>query len=152
MVKMKARSFTFSRLLNCKLEHSKLSNLTYSEFGLQSYFRFQNFTVSGRRTLFMFRARMTNFWGNFRGNEVSRLCFLCNSHPDTQQLFPWCYTVKRQFSECTDTIKNVYSENLTVENAEKLIKMINFRENLIENSNNECLSGPSAPGANQSAA
>ena len=111
MVKKKALNFTFSRLLSRKLEHSKMSNLVYSEFGLQSYFRFQNFTVTEIRTLFMFRVRMTDFWGNFRGKESSRLCSLCNSHPDTQQLFSWCYSLKRQFSDCTGTIKNIYSEN-----------------------------------------
>ena len=136
MVKVRAKKFTFSNLLSRKLEHSKLTNLVYSEFGLQSYFRLQNFTVTDIRTLFMFRVRMTPFWGNFRGNEVSRLCSMCNSHPDTQQLFPLCYKVKSQFSDCTETVNNIYSEKLTVNNAEKLVKMLNFRENLIGKSKN----------------
>ena len=82
---MKAREFELSRLLQIKLTKSKLRNLEYSELKLQNYLLLENMNVSQALSIFRFRVRMVPVSDNFRNGNITLMCPLCNTHPDTQE-------------------------------------------------------------------
>ena len=71
---------------------------------------------------------MSQFWGNFKGKEGSRLCTLCKSHPDIQDLFPFCYEIAKIFRNCDEIVQNVYSENVSDDCAMKLVQMLELND------------------------
>ena len=127
-VKKQALNATFCNLLERKALHSKMKNLEYSSFELRSYFKLTGFTAPEMRKIFLFRVGMSKFWGNFRGNEASRLCALCHSHPDLQEFLSNCYVIKSQFKDSKQTISGIYREVVTDEDARSLVKILEYRE------------------------
>ena len=130
-VKTNAHKFAFLKLLSCKDLHSKMKNLNYSNLSLQSYLTMQNLTSNVLIYVFLFRVRMVEFWGNFRGKEISRLCPLCRSHPDTQDFLFMCYAIKHRFGDCSPIAGRVYSADLSEEDARKLADILAFREKTV---------------------
>ena len=86
---------------------------------------------------------MCKFSANFPSNNNCRLCPLCSSHPDKQELISDCETLRRTFKNLKEIVKTVYSENVTEEMGISLVKVLSFiEENSLEG---DCLTGPSAP-------
>ena len=81
-------------LMSLKEGHSKLKHLEYDKLVTQSYLIYSEIVmVDEIRTIFLFRTRMYQFAGNYRGTNVNRLCPLCGKHPDLQEYLRECYTM-----------------------------------------------------------
>ena len=130
-LKSKVNCFTFRMMMNQKLQHSKLSCLQYSSLETQSYVTSQELTIEEVRQVFRFRVRMSNFWGNYRSNEGSRLCPMCKNHPDKQEMLSECLVIKVNFKEPQRVLQNVYSQCVTTESAKLVVKMLEFREKFV---------------------
>ena len=74
---------------------------------------------------------MYDFWGNFRGTEICRLCPLCQNHPDKQELLAECSAVKSKFGSIQMVLQNVYSQNVRTDEAKILVEVLQFREKII---------------------
>ena len=136
-VKGKAKDYAFFKLMGQKIMHSKMNNLFYSELQLQSYFTLPELTIAEIRTIFLFRVRMSQFGDNFRGvSNNSRLCPMCNSHTDNQNLLAKCKAITEQFKGSIQSeINNIYSEKIVISSAKKLITVLKFREKTILENN-----------------
>ena len=64
-VKTKALEYEFSRLMGVKQSHSKMDNLSYSKLEIQEYFKLENMSTNGAKTLFQYRTRMAKYGANF---------------------------------------------------------------------------------------
>ena len=131
LVKSKASVLTFQKLMKKKESHSKLKYLKYSCLESQEYFRRESLTKQDARIIFLFRTRMYDFWGNFRGTEICRLCPLCQNHPDKQELLAECSAVKSKFGSIQMVLQNVYSQNVRTDEAKILVEVLQFREKII---------------------
>ena len=130
-VKKKATEYCLRILTSRKEAHSKLKSLTYSSLEIQEYLVSPTLTIHEVRTIFLFRTRMQNFWGNFRGTDEYRLCPLCNKHPDKQELFSKCYVIRNEFGDIEKEIKSVQNRRFLTENAKLVVKSLNLREKRI---------------------
>ena len=130
-MKKRAFSLAFHNLLEQKSQHTKMKFLTYSEFRLQSYFTLQNLNMQDMTRIFLFRTRMSQFWGNYRGNTGSSICTLCNSHPDIQEFFSCCYEIAKKFENSDKVIQNMYSESVDENSVMEVLKILEYREKRI---------------------
>ena len=130
LVKSIAVTLTLQNLMKKKESHSKLNSLNYHSLETQSYFRREQLTKMDARTIFLFRTRMCDFWGNFRGTENGRLCPLCRNHPDKQELIAECSVVKSEFGSLHSIMQKVYSNDVRTEDAKYLVKVIQYREKI----------------------
>ena len=130
LVKSKAVTLTFQILMKKKESHSKLNSLNYHSLETQSYFRREQLTKLDARTIFLFRTRMCDFWGNYRGTESGRLCPLCRNHPDKQELIAECSVVKSEFGSLHSILQNVYSKDVRTEDAKCMVKVLQYREKI----------------------
>ena len=71
---------------------------------------------------------MSGFWGNYPGNENSRLCPMCRLHPDRQELLSECSIATDSTEDLKSVMNNIYSQSVTVENARKLVQLLDIRE------------------------
>ena len=80
---------------------------------------------------------MSQFGDNFRGvSNNSRLCPMCNSHTDNQNLLAKCKAITEQFKGSIQSeINNIYSEKIVISSAKKLITVLQFREKTILENN-----------------
>ena len=131
-LKSKAINYTFRMLMVLKEGHSKLKHLQYDKLVTQSYLISENITVNEIRTIFLFRTRMYQFAGNYRGTHLNRLCPLCGKHPDLQEYLSECYTIKEKFDRVNDEIESVLSQNIVISKARKVIEVLDYREKVKE--------------------
>jgi len=136
-VKGKAKEYAFFKLMSQKSMHSKMNNLSYSELQLQSYFTLPELSITEMRSIFLFRVRMNQFADNFRGVlSISRLCPMCNSHTDTQNLLGKCKSITEQYKgSIQPELNNIYSERIVISSAKRLIEVLRFREKTIQENN-----------------
>ena len=113
--------------------HGKLSHLSYTNFELQKYIKLHDLTVPEMTTIFAFRVRMKLFGENFRADGVITSCPLCKNHIDSQDLIGECIVIKNRFKEdILSHVKNVYSEHQTIESLRMVIRVLDFREEMID--------------------
>ena len=130
LVKSKAMQFALNLLLTRKLDHSKLDNLEFYDLKMQSYFSLNTVTVEQVRATFLFRVRMSDFAGNYRGKEIGRLCPLCQNHLDTQDTLPDCKVIRDYMSDTNirELLKVVYSSHVDSETVMKISEILKYRE------------------------
>ena len=92
--------------------------LEYNELKVQNYLFDSDIIFEEKRLIFMFRTRMANFWGNFKGNRPETLCPLCGEHIDCQSLILQCPIVRQQLEGKIDlnqltTIEDIFWENIS---------------------------------------
>ena len=116
-----------------KEKHSKMSALSYCELRAQTYLSLPGTNISDIRTIFLFRVRMLKFFDNFRaGSANSRLCPLCESHNDNQNLITECSVIKENIKgSLHQEVKNIYSPNIVISSIKSLLKAIKLRDSLI---------------------
>ena len=132
IVKQKAHDLALSTLIAKKETHTKVKHLKHDKLYIQSYFTHRNLKVHELRQVFLFRVRMIDFWGNYRGNEKSRLCPVCKCHPDKQELMIRCPKIKEIFKNGEQIVTNIDGRNVTEENARNLVNILDFRKRKIE--------------------
>ena len=128
MVKKKALEYGLESLLSQKEKHSKMMDLHYTELKIQSYFTLPGIKIDEVRNIFKFRVHMSQFGENFRGISDRVLCPLCESHLDNQAMSLQCPVLKEKTKF---EFKDIYSDNVSLEAAQSVTKMLKIRENLI---------------------
>ena len=118
LVKQKATEFSFGKLMENKKRYSKLKDLTYSAFQLQSYLKDGKTSVEEKINAFKFRTKMALFGQNFRGNRECVMCPLCKIHVDSQDLVSECPILKTKI-----TMKNKMKEIYDQEVGSNAVKM-----------------------------
>ena len=132
LIRSKAKELTLKILLNKKENHSKMKNLQYSELAMQDYLQNEKITIKEARTLFKFRTRMINCWGNFKGGRPPQICQLCNepSSIDIQQHLFECTIINEHI--CIEGVYTDIFEEITSEKIAKTVqKIITYREELL---------------------
>ena len=73
---------------------------------------------------------------NFRGGKESICCPLCSTHLDNQEMFFKCPEVKKKINaECG--MEKIYIENVGVETANIVSRMLKAREEMVEEKKKE---------------
>ena len=76
-VKNKVWEAAFQYLLDKASSHSKMENLNYEKYEMQSYLKNEKVTKIEAQTYFKFRTRMEDFANNFRNGFTDIDCGLC---------------------------------------------------------------------------
>ena len=88
LVKDSCMNIAFSNLTNLQKSHSKMSNVKYADFKMQSYFHDGSIDA---RSLFLYRTRMIRVRNNYQGSSPeNQLCPLCKDEIDTQEHLLTC--------------------------------------------------------------
>ena len=94
-IRKKAHKYEFDQLMQIKLKHTKLDDLSYDKLEMQNYLKLENINTTGAQTLFRYRSRMANYGENFRGQNDPVPCPLCKTHLDNQKMcFENCPVIK----------------------------------------------------------
>ena len=131
LVKSKIRKYTLEKLMKKKEKHSKMKNIVYDELKIQSYFTNAEISTEKAKIIFKYRTRMLKFAENYRGEANNVMCPLCNLHPDSQDMIEQCKIVKEKFTK-PEKCKQIYKENVEVEDAKLLTDIIKLRTETIE--------------------
>ena len=131
LVKSKIRKYTLEKLMKKKEKHSKMKNIVYDELKIQSYFTNAEISTEKAKIIFKYRTRMLKFAENYRGEANNVMCPLCNLHPDSQDMIEQCKIVKEKFTK-PEKCKQIYKENVAVEDAKLLTDIIKLRTETIE--------------------
>ena len=75
-------AFEYLRLKALPTNHSKMANLKYETFKLQSYLKNENLKRNEAQQYFKFRTRMEDFANNFKNGANSIACPLCSNEDD----------------------------------------------------------------------
>ena len=131
MVKIKAKEYALNILTARQKKHSKMSNLYYTDMKIQEYFKTEGISTAQVQTLFKWRVRMAPMGENFRGNEMFKMCPLCQAHLDNQSLAFQCEFLKEKIDiQCE--LKDIYSKNILLRTAETITKIEDLREKTIK--------------------
>ena len=127
-VKTKALEYEFSRLMRFKQSHSKMDDLTYSKLEMQEYFKLENMSSNGAKTLFRYRTRMAQYGENFRGPNGPVICPLCAGHLDNQVMgFENCKTLKDNI-DIEGRYQDIFKTYIPTKLVNTLLNMDKFRE------------------------
>ena len=95
---------------------------------MAKYIDNEDISTSEAQLVFSYRARMSNFAENYRGQGGPTICPLCESHVDSQKWSFCCKTIKENIN-IQGTYSDIFNENVKMETAQRII-----RESLILNS------------------
>ena len=135
IVKTAIKHLAFEYLKKEAKDKSKMKNLNYSEFDMQSYLKSQEISKSNKMLLFKLRTRMIDIEDNF-GKKT--LCAMCKLQPSCQSHLFECIFIKLKCpeivnSDCeyADIFKNnINKMNILSKIAENIIRQ---REIILEN-------------------
>ena len=94
LVKVKAREYELHKCNSMK--GSKLENTFHAKLEMQSYLVRKDISVEDAKLVFAYRTRMASFSENFRG---PKMCSLCFTHLDNQQMAFTCPVIKPKLEE-----------------------------------------------------
>jgi hypothetical protein len=127
LVKIKAREHSFFKLMQKKMDHSKMDNIFYGELKMQTYLKSNQFTTTQAKLIYSFRIRMANFQENFQGNKGHTPCPLCYFHLDSQSMAFQCVKLK-EVIKINGKLEDVFEENIPMELVNTLTEIIKYRE------------------------
>ena len=127
LVKRKAKEIMLGKMLEKKINHSKMKDLFYTDIHMQEYMKNNSFTVQESQMIFKFRTRTANFHGNFKGKSDIQMCPLCNIHLDRQEMVLECPVAK---PEAKGNLSQIFTSNIPKELVRSLVKIMQIRENL----------------------
>ena len=111
MVKRRIEKYSFEKLQQKKMTHSKVDKLEHSEIKIQKYLQPNQSEISRTEAqlIFKLRCRVTNLKTNLKGNYETLECEACGGDDETQEHILAC---------------KVINENRTIEqvNYDKLLK------------------------------
>ena len=98
---------------------------------MQSYLFDKKTTINEKITVFKWRSRMENTFGeNFRGGRDTVICKLCGSHTDSQEEgFKTCIFTKDLVNK-SEHYENLFNEDIQSSFAKSLSKISNRRKEL----------------------
>ena len=129
LIKIKAKEYALYNFLEKKENHSKLSNLVYTDLKLQEYMK--ELTTSQAQTVFAYRSRMAQYSENYRGGQGHLPCPLCLMHLDCQSMSFNCPSVKENI-KIQGKYENIFCDKIEPELAETLVKIDKYRKTYIE--------------------
>lgn len=97
LVKVKAREYELHKCNSMK--GSKLENTFHAKLEMQSYLVRKDISVEDAKLVFAYRTRMASFSENFRGPHGPKMCSLCFTHLDNQQMAFTCPVIKPKLEE-----------------------------------------------------
>ena len=112
-----------------------MNNLYYSELKLQNYFKIPGIQTKEVLNLFKWRVRMAPLGENFRGGNGVIVCPLCQNHLDNQNTIFQCEVLKKE-TDINCELKDIYCEDLRLQTAEKISKIEELREKLLNKEKN----------------
>ena len=130
------RKYAESELINKKENHSKMSDISYSEFKMQNYLKNQDINSGQAKSLFKFRSRMVDVKCNFKNKFADLDCPLCKISPDTQEHLLKCEKIQEKNIEIknnkTCEYKDIFKPDTTKmkETVELLTKAMKIRNEL----------------------
>ena len=127
LVRIRAKEYALLELTRKQEKHSKMDNLHYPELKPQEYLTSANTRIEIVRNIFRYRVRMAPFGENFRGGEDHVMCPLCMKHWDSQAMSFQCEVMKSKLDNKCD-MKDILSENVTVETGKTITRMLKIRE------------------------
>ena len=151
IVKQQVKKAALAELLAKKDQHSKLSELTYTELKMQNYMKSDKHIHSGKvKSLFQFRTRMVNVKCNFKNMYANLNCPLCDNNNlllsstpltpslDNQRHLLLCPVIQERCPDIRNNISSKY-EDIFGSSTEKmsniidlLSKALEIRKNLLE--------------------
>ena len=96
---MKVRALEYTIAEINAMKGSKMENTFHSKLEMQSYLKLQNITPDDAKMIFAYRSRMANFSENFCGPGGPKLCPLCSTHLDNQQMAFRCPEILPQLNK-----------------------------------------------------
>ena len=108
-----------------------MNNLQYYELKHQTYLYQEGLSIKEIQNVFRFRTRMIQVRENYKGQRGSYLCPLCNDYPDNQIHLFQCKKLNEKREE-DEIVNNLYTNDVTVENAKKVSKRLKDREKQLE--------------------
>ena len=124
LVKVKAQEYALSELNSMK--KSKMENTSHTKLELQSYLK-SNIYPDDAKLIFAFRTRMANFSENFRGMSGPKLCPLCETHLDNQQMAFKCPEILQKINQI-GKYDNIFRSEIPLEAIENLKTITKLRE------------------------
>ena len=124
MIKVKALEYAIGELNSMK--GSKMANTFHSKLEMRSYLKLDKINPDDARMIFSYRTRMANFSENFRGPGGPKLCPLCSTHLDNQQMAFTCPVVKPNLS--TGKYEALFRDEIPMETVKNLRIITKLRE------------------------
>ena len=118
--------------MKSKESHTKMKNVHYTELKLQNYLRCTEMSVNQARLIFRTRCRMTMYWNNFKGWNLTQNCPVCleDDSVDDQGHSFQCKVILD--SVVVDgTLEQSYSEDIRAEVAQSIERIEKFREDYL---------------------
>ena len=141
-VKQKIKNHAFEYLLQKKADHSKMDNISYKSFEVQTYLKSQFLHPREAQDLFKWRTRMQPFKANFSKQHKDTLCIFKCSHEDSQKNILFCQKIRQTYPSVeinNVTYEDIFSNNpLKMKSTLKVLnKLLDLRKQIIEDENKE---------------
>ena len=132
MIKERTRQLAFLNLMKSKESHTKMKNVHYCELKFQDYLRCTEMSVNQARVIFRTRCRMTIYWDNFKGWNMTQNCPVCREHDtlDDQGHSFLCKVILDNVV-VEGTLEQSYREDIRAEVARSIERIEKFRENYL---------------------
>ena len=127
MIKARTRQLAFLNLMKSKESHTKMKNVHYCELKLQDYLRCTEMSVNQARLIFRTRCRMTMYWNNFKGWNLTQnfpVCLEDDSVDDQGHSFQ-CKVILDSIV-VDGTLEQSYSEDIRAEVAQSIERIEKF--------------------------
>ena len=144
-MKQKIKNHAFEYLLQKKVDHSKMDNISYKSFEFQTYLKSQFLHPREARDLFKWRTRMQPFKANFRKQYKDTDCVFKCGHEDTQKNILICQKIRDKYPTVQTsnvTYEDIFSNNpLKMKSTLKVLnKLLDFRKQIIEDEKQDDIS------------
>ena len=131
LVKAKALDYALSELNSMQAKHSKLEKLVYTSLEMQSYLKSSDINPQDAKQVFSYRVRMANFSENFRGVAGPKMCQLCQTHLDNQQMAFRCPEILPHLNK-KGKYENIFQNEILKETIGNLKYITKLRENIMK--------------------
>ena len=94
---MKAQAY---ELYKCNImKGSKMEKTLHARLEMQTYLKLKDISPEDAKLVFAYRTRMAKFSENFCGPHGPKMCLLCHTHLDNQQMVFNCPVIKPKLDE-----------------------------------------------------
>ena len=84
-LKKKILETSFKFLLESKIEHSKMDDLSYTNLEMQNYFKTGDLSTKEAKAVYKYRTKMAQVKANFSSQYLDLYCPECSLNLDTQK-------------------------------------------------------------------
>ena len=125
LVKVKSQEY---ELYKCNsMKGSKMESTFHARLEMQSYLKLKDISPEDAKLVFAYRTRMAKFSENFRGPHGPKMCGLCQTHLDNQQMAFNCPVLKPKLDE-KGKYEYIFRSEIPSETITNLKIITRFRE------------------------